>query len=78
MKAIRRQLGISTRELGTALGYRGNENTISVAIRLYESGKRDIPPWIGRLVEMFGRHGIPPHWLVQDMSESDSAEHEQN
>jgi transcriptional regulator with XRE-family HTH domain len=64
LKAIRHQLGLTTRELGAALGYRGNANTLSVAIRLYESGKRPIPPWIARLVAMFGRHGVPPDWTI--------------
>jgi transcriptional regulator with XRE-family HTH domain len=64
LQAIRRALGLSARELGYALGYRGNENTVSVSIRLYECGKRPIPPWIGRLVTMFVRHGVPPDWTI--------------
>jgi transcriptional regulator with XRE-family HTH domain len=64
LKAIRHRLGLSTRELGAAFGYRGNANTLSVAIRLYESGKRPIPPWIGRLATMFERHGVPPDWTI--------------
>lgn len=66
LKAIRRALGLSTREFGAALGYRGNDNTRAVAIRLYESGARPIPPWIARLAEMFGRHGVPPHWTIPE------------
>jgi transcriptional regulator with XRE-family HTH domain len=66
LRAIRRQLGLTTRELGAALGYRGNANTRSVAIRLYESGARDIPPWIGRLATMLGRHGCPPDWTLME------------
>lgn len=62
LKAIRRQLGLSTKELGRALGYTGADNTISVQIRRYESGARDIPPWIERLAVMYGRHGIPSEW----------------
>lgn len=62
LKAIRRQLGLSTKELGRALGYRGNDNTISVQVRQYESDAREIPPWIERLAIMFGRHGVPPVW----------------
>jgi transcriptional regulator with XRE-family HTH domain len=64
LKAIRHQLGLTTCELGTALGYRGNANTLSVSVRLYECGKRPIPPWIGRLVTMFERHGVPPDWTI--------------
>lgn len=66
LKAIRKALGLSTRELGAALGYRGNPNTLAVSIRLYESGAREIPPWIGRLAEMFSRHGVPPAWTIVD------------
>jgi transcriptional regulator with XRE-family HTH domain len=65
LKAIRRELGLSTRELGYALGYRGNLNTVSVMIREYErTNGRTIPPWIARLVLMFERHGVPPDWTV--------------
>lgn len=59
LKTIRKRLGLSTLQMGRALGYRGNDNTVSVAIRQYESGQRDIPPWIARLVAMYGRHGVP-------------------
>ena len=64
LREIRRALGLTTRELGLALGYRGNPNTISVQIRQYESGGRPIPPWIERLAIMFERHGVPPEWTI--------------
>jgi transcriptional regulator with XRE-family HTH domain len=48
LRSIRRSLGLTVRELGYAIGYKGNQNTVSVSIRLYERGKRPIPPWIGR------------------------------
>jgi transcriptional regulator with XRE-family HTH domain len=70
LKAIRRELGLSTRELGAAFGYRGNENTRAVAIRQYENGDRPIPPWIARLAEMFSRHGVPPAWTIVDSETS--------
>jgi transcriptional regulator with XRE-family HTH domain len=59
MKAIRQRLGLSTVELGRAMGYVGADNTVSVTVRRYESGGRDIPPWLGRLLVMFDRHGVP-------------------
>ena len=58
-KHIRKDvLGLSTVAMGRALGYAGNDNTVSVQIRQYESGGRAIPPWIARLVAMYGRHGL--------------------
>jgi transcriptional regulator with XRE-family HTH domain len=65
LRSIRRSLGLTVRELGYAIGYRGNQNTVSVAIRLYEGDKRPIPPWIGRLAAMFGRYGVPPEWTLE-------------
>lgn len=62
-KTIRRELGLTARQLGKALGYRGNENTLGVQIRSFESDKREIPEPTGRLMEMFGRFGIPNKWL---------------
>ena len=59
MKSIRKRLGLSTTELGRAIGYEGADATVSVTIRKYESGARPIPPWIGKLVLMFGLHGLP-------------------
>jgi transcriptional regulator with XRE-family HTH domain len=69
LKAIRKSakhktgsVGLSTTELGAALGYEGSANTRSVTIRKYENGDRRIPPWIARLMLMFARHGIPKDW----------------
>ncbi|KQX40384.1 hypothetical protein ASD04_07070 [Devosia sp. Root436] len=59
MKAIRRRLGLSTTELGRAFGYVGQDDTASMTIRRYESGGRDIPPWLARLLRMYDRFGIP-------------------
>ena len=56
--AIRKRLGLSTVEMGRALGYEGQDNTVSVTVRRYESGQRDIPPWIARLAAMYGKHGL--------------------
>lgn len=62
MKRIRHQLGLSTTQLGRAFGYEGQDNTVSVTIRKYESGSRPIPPWLGRLLQMFETHGVPKGW----------------
>jgi transcriptional regulator with XRE-family HTH domain len=43
LKAIRQQLGLTLSGFGRALGYQGNKNTLSVAIRRFESGARGIP-----------------------------------
>lgn len=61
-KSIRKDLGFSTAQWGRALGYQGTDNTVSVQVRRYESGRREIPPWIARLAEMLGRHGVPDDW----------------
>jgi transcriptional regulator with XRE-family HTH domain len=58
LKAIRRQLGLTTRELGAAIGYAGTPNTISVTIRRYEAGMRPIPPWIATLALYMQRYGL--------------------
>lgn len=63
LKAIRTKLGLSVIQMGRALGYSGNDNTVSVQIRRYELGTREIPPWIARLALMFGAHGAPDGWL---------------
>jgi transcriptional regulator with XRE-family HTH domain len=58
LKAIRRHLGLTTRELGAAIGYEGSPNTISVTIRRYEAGMRPIPPWIATLALYMQRYGL--------------------
>lgn len=57
-KEIRHKLGLSLTEMGRAIGYKGNPNTLKTQIHEYENGKRDIPPWIARLVAMYGKHGV--------------------
>lgn len=59
LRKIRRDLGLSVRDFGHALGYSGTDNTISVQIRRYELGTRPIPPWIAKLAKMYHRFGIP-------------------
>lgn len=62
LKAIRKQLGLSTTELGRAFGYEGSDVTASGTIRKYESDARPIPPWLARLAIMFAMHGVPKTW----------------
>lgn len=57
-KAIRKRLSLSTIEMGRALGYEGQDNTVSVTVRRYESGMRPIPPTVAVLVAMFDRYGV--------------------
>jgi transcriptional regulator with XRE-family HTH domain len=59
LAAIRHKLGLSLVQMGRALGYEGNRNTVQVAVHRYETDARPIPPWIGRLAWMYGRHGVP-------------------
>jgi transcriptional regulator with XRE-family HTH domain len=40
LKAIRQALGLTLSGFGKALGYNGNKNTLSVAIRRFERGNR--------------------------------------
>jgi transcriptional regulator with XRE-family HTH domain len=65
LRSIRRSLGLTVRELGYAIGYRGNQNTVGTQIRQMQGGKKPIPPWIGRLVTMFDKHGVPPDWTLE-------------
>lgn len=62
LKIIRKQLGLSTTELGRAFGYEGSDVTASGTIRKYESENRPIPPWLARLAIMFFKHGVPDGW----------------
>jgi transcriptional regulator with XRE-family HTH domain len=64
LKAIRHRLGLSTLQLGRAFGYVGSDVTASGTIRKYESGARTIPPWLGRLAQMFDRYGVPAGWTA--------------
>lgn len=70
MKRIRHELQLSTLELGRVIGYEGADNTVSVTIRRYESGQRPIPPWLGRLIIMFERFGVPGDFRPAPVDES--------
>lgn len=63
-KEIRRDLGLSTVQIGRAFGYSGADTTIAANIRKFESGARPIPPAIARLARMYVRNGgVPEGWL---------------
>lgn len=63
LRAIRQQLGLSLVQMGRALGYAGNRNTLQVSVARYEDDTREIPPWIERLATMYHKHGIPSQFL---------------
>jgi hypothetical protein len=57
-RSIRERLSLTTEAWGRALGYRGTYASVARQIRQYESGQRPIPPSVGRLAGMYGRHGV--------------------
>ena len=58
LKTIRLSLGLSLSDFGRELGYKGNKNTLSVAIRRMESGARPIPEKIAVRVRASGANTI--------------------
>ena len=62
-KAIRNKLDLSVIQMGRAIGYSGNNNTISVTIRQMELGTRPVPFYIARLMLMFALFGVPERFL---------------
>lgn len=63
LAAIRKRLGMSPAKFGRALGYTGNLNSVRLSVRRYESGEKQIAPWIARLAIMYERFGIPDEFL---------------
>lgn len=63
LKAIRADLALGVVDFGKALGYTGGDKSITVAIRRFECGMREIPPSIDRLARMYSRFGIPKGWI---------------
>lgn len=62
--AIRKELGLTALQLGRAFGYEGSDNTVKVTMHRYEAPNgRRIPPWIARLAQMYGKHGVPKEFL---------------
>lgn len=64
MRAVREHLGLTTLELGKALGYTGKARSLDMHIRRFELGHRRIPPQTWRLLLMYDAYGIPPQWRV--------------
>lgn len=59
--AARRLTGLGVVEFGRALGYRGDDNSVSVHVRRLERGARPVLEPIARLAAMFALHGVPWH-----------------
>jgi len=62
LKTIRQRAGMGVVEFGRALGYVGNDNTLSVHVRAMEAGRRPIMPkvevhaaWIKRAIDAIDR-----------------------
>lgn len=62
-KRIREGLGFTQEAWGRALGYSGPH--VRGQVHRMEAGERPIGPTISRLVEMYGRHGVPDDWILQ-------------
>jgi DNA-binding transcriptional regulator YiaG len=56
LKAIRQELGLTLSGFGLALGYNGNKNTLSVAIRRLEAGTRKIPENVAKKATALREH----------------------
>lgn len=72
MRRIRKQLGLSSLQLGRAFGYSGSDAATAMAIRRFETGGRALPVWLGRLMEMFEMHGVPLKWTASPSSDPPS------
>lgn len=48
----RKSFGLGRREFGYLLGYTGESRNIWVTVKRYETGERDIPPTIDRMVRL--------------------------
>lgn len=58
MARIREGLGLTRVQLGNAIGYNGNWNTVNELIKDYENSKRDIPNWIATTVRALDHDGL--------------------
>ena len=47
---IRKSFGMGRKEFGDLLGYTGHGRNIWITIKRYETGERDIPPMVERVV----------------------------
>ena len=75
MRAIRDELGLSAVQLGRAFGYAGGDATVATMISKYETGMRQIPIYLQRLLLMFRRHGVPPLWPLGSAPRDDEPEY---
>lgn len=64
LKAARETCGLSQSEWAIALGYRSDDRkNLRQQVNDMEGGRKTITPQVGRLAEMFRRHGVPVEWL---------------
>lgn len=62
-KAARESCGLSLADWAVALGYRSaDRKNLRQQICDMEGGRKPITPQVGRLAEMFRRHGVPKEW----------------
>jgi transcriptional regulator with XRE-family HTH domain len=59
LKALRHALGLTTLQLGRALGYQGAPDTIKACVRRLECSQRTIPRDKDKLATMYAKFGIP-------------------
>lgn len=63
LRMCREKLGLGVVLFGRALGYHGEENSVSVHVRAMEADKRPIMEPVARLAIMMALHGAPSPWL---------------
>lgn len=66
LKYLRGLTGLGVVEFGRALGYEGNDNTVSVTMRRYENDGRKIPPLVARLALFIAQRGVPGSWIGRE------------
>lgn len=62
MKELRLRNGLTTKQMGKALGYQGKPASLETIIKRFESGRRPIPKPVRLLVAMYDAYGIPSDW----------------
>lgn len=68
IKEARQRLGLSTSQLGIALGLGGKPANISKLIRRIEGGDGFLTPAQSRLLVMFTRFGVPVEMLDEEQN----------
>ncbi len=66
IKEARQRLGLSTAQLGLALGLGGKPANVSKMIRRIEGGEGFLTPAQSRLLVMFTRFGVPADMLDEE------------